>query len=253
MLWNKEINFHCFDFKFETINGQLCVFAYQGKESFLYLPPLGGESDKITIKACFEYMGKSRIARVENISANQLALLKPDGYNGYLKAYEYLYRRIDLEKLAGNKYKSKRHDVNLFQKNYPQVQFRQFKSSDLNACRDLYQRWSKNRLAHCDDPVYTLMLAENSGVHALLMKHADDLGLIGRVLDIDGEIAGYTFGFILDEKTFCVNLEVTDLDKTGSAAYIFNCFCKDPALNRFELINTMDDFGMPNVADFKTG
>ena len=63
-----------FDFKFETINGQLCVFAYQGKESFLYLPPLGGESDKITIKACFEYMGKSRIARVENISAN-LSLL----------------------------------------------------------------------------------------------------------------------------------------------------------------------------------
>jgi len=200
-------------------------------------------------------MGKNRIARVENISENQLPLFQGLGYNAYLKAHEYLYRRKDLEDLAGHAYKSKRHDIHVFNKRCPQAVFRAYMPADLGRCSDLYRQWAAERKAHCEDvaepDVYRAMLEDNARVHALLMEHAQELGLTGRVVEIDGRIAGYTFGYALDDKTFCVLLEVTDLSKTGMAAYIFNCLCADEAVRGFEFINTMDDFGIPNVARTK--
>jgi len=244
-----------FEFSFEVIDDRLCVFAGQDGESFLYLPPLGGELDASTVKACFGRMGKSRIARVENISENQLPVFKDLGYNAYLKAHEYLYRRKDLEDLAGHAYKSKRHDIHVFDKQYPQAVFRAYAPQDLKGCLSLYSRWAADRKARgeniAEPDVYRAMLDDNARVHKLLIEHARELELIGRVVEVDGVIAGYTFGYPLDTKTFCVLLEVTDLDKTGLAAYIFNRFCADEAVRGFELINTMDDFGMPNVARTK--
>ena len=64
-----------FTFSFEVIEGALCVFAHQGKDSFLYLPPLGQDICLPTVEGVFERMGKSKIARIENISDNQLPLL----------------------------------------------------------------------------------------------------------------------------------------------------------------------------------
>lgn len=256
-----------FKFSFEVIDARLCVFAHQGNDSFLYLPPLGGEAEVSTVAKCFERMGESKIARVENISQNQLPLVQGHGYNSYLKAQEYLYRRQDLERLAGRVYKSKRHDIHIFCRRHPGALFRAYNPSDFQGCRALYKAWAASRQAQPCDVVYSAMLEENSRVHALLMEHAPALDLIGRVVEIDGEISGYTFGYALDAqtiantsgpdcrdnrgKTFCILLEITDLSRTGLAAYIFNSFCRDASVKDFEFINTMDDFGMPNVAKAK--
>ena len=240
-----------FEFTIEIINDALCVFAHQANHSFLYLPPLGDQFDLATISVCFERMGKSKLARIENITDNQLLVLKGCAYNEYLKAHEYVYRRLDLADLKTGAYKSKRHDVNCFERQYPQAKFRPFALSDEPQCGDLYRRWADERKSNHQDPVYLHMLEENEGVHARLIHNAQQLGLMGRIVEVDGEIAGYTFGYSLNEETFCVLLEVTDKTKQGSAAYIFNQFCLDPVVQNFEFINTMDDFGMPNVAATK--
>jgi uncharacterized protein len=246
-----------FDFTFEIIDDRLCVFAWQGKDSFLYLPPLGGEISLSTLNKCFEKMGKSGIARAENFSDNQLIGLKGRGYNAYLKSHEYVYRRSDLTGLAGQAYKSKRHDVNLFEHSCPNSIVRLYQDSDLESCKALYKRWAQNRTEHHknsggDDPIYLSMLEENQYVHAKVIKHSSELGLTGRVLCAADEVIGYTFGYALDDKTFCILFEVTDLKYPGSAAYIFNQMCSEPALSSFEFINTMDDFGLPNVAAAKS-
>ena len=92
------------------------------------------------------------------------------------------------------------------------------------------------------------MLQENRRVHARLLKYWKNLDLIVRVVKVEGRVIGYTFGFVLDENTFCIYAEIADRAYQGSAAYMFRCFCSDQELKGFNRINTMDDFAMPKVA-----
>ena len=240
-----------FSFTFEIIEERLCVFAHQQGGSFLYLPPLGGELKASVLEQCFKRMGQTKIARVENITVNQLRALKAEGYNASLKAHEYVYRRQDLADLAGRAYKSRRHDIHAFSRCCPNARFRPYLPCDYEGCVALYRQWANGRRHIQRDRVYLAMLEDNARVHAFLIENAEALGLTGRVIADGSQMIGYTFGYVLDEQTFCVLLEVTDLDKTGSAAYIFNCFCRDKEVSGFEFINAMDDFGMPNVAAAK--
>jgi len=61
-------------------------------------------------------------------------------------------------------------------------------------------------------------------------------------VEVQGEVVAYTFGYPLNDDTFCVLFEVTDLSFKGLAAFIFSRFCSDDAVKRFEFINAMDDF-----------
>jgi hypothetical protein len=116
---------------------------------------------------------------------------------------------------------------------------------------DLFDRWADNRARTNSDEIYKSMLQENRQVHARLLRYWQPLGIIARVLKVEGRVIGYTFGFVLDDSTFCVYAEIADLKVQGSAAYMFRSFCADHALRNLNRINTMDDFAMPKVARAK--
>jgi len=236
-----------FDFEFVQLDGCLCVYAHQPEGSFLYLPPLGGDLSMATVEACFKRMGARALSRIENISDKQLPLFQGRGYNIQRKADEYVYRKSDVVGLRGNAYKSQRHDYNYCDKKYAPC-IRPYEDEDYQGCVDLFGRWAKERMGRHQDQVYQAMLNDNAQVHAVVIRHHRPLGLVGRVAVIDGQIVAYSFGYALDEKTFCILFEVADLNYRGIAAYIFNRFCADEALGDFQWINTMDDFGMPQVA-----
>ena len=81
-----------------------------------------------------------------------------------------------------------------------------------------------------------------------LMNH-EQLGLVGRVVFIDGVLKGYTFGYPLNSESFCVLFEVTDLRIKGLAQFLFKEFCREQAAYRW--INTMDDSGLENLRRVK--
>jgi len=244
-----------FDFEFTMIGQSLCVFAHQEAGCFLYLPPLGGDFDFRTIELAFTHMVRGgdlkAVNRIENIPENLLSSFGPGRYNQYLKPAEYVYHKEDLKSLKGNAYKSKRHDCNCFLAHQPLSSFEPYTDEDLHACLALYESWAALRAGAFSDDIYRAMLAENRLVHERLLKFWRPLGLMVRVLKVQGKMIGYTLGYALDEATFCVYAEIVDLKMTGAAAYIFKSFCADRQLESFSRINTMDDFGMPNVARAK--
>ena len=244
-----------FDFELKVIEKSLCVFAHQEAGCFLYLPPLGGDFDPSTVELAFTHMAQGgplkAVNRIENIPENLLSSFGGGRYNQYLKPAEYVYRKEDLKALKGNAYKSKRHDYNSFLAHHRACSFEPYTDEDFSACQALYERWASGRVRACNDDIYRSMLEENSLVHGRLLKFWQPLGLIARVLKAEGQIIGYTFGYALDEATFCVYAEIVDLKMTGAAAYIFKSFCADEQLKGFGRINTMDDFAMPNVARAK--
>ncbi len=244
-----------FDFEFKIINDCLCIFAHHEQGNFLYLPPLGQRTDTATIELVFGHMAQGKpfkpINRIENIPVNLLSVFGLGRYNHYIKPVEYVYRKADLMALTGNAYKSQRHDCNYFLARHPVYSFGPYKEDDFDSCRGLYARWAENRAGTHSDTIYLSMLQENNRVHARLLKYQRPLGLIVRVLKIEGKVVGYTFGFVLDESTFCIYAEIADLKIPGAAAFMFRSFCADSELKQFSRINTMDDFAMPNVARAK--
>lgn len=240
-----------FQFEFEVIDGNLCVFARHDGGTFLYLPPLGKNISAKTIAACFERMAKANrvkgVARIENVHVHQLALFPPEEFSRYNKGCEYCYYRKDLVNLTGNSYKSKRSSYNHFVKNY-RFQYLPYEDSMRGECAVLYKDWAESRRpVYAENRVALQMLEENAGVHQLALRHYKELGLTGRVVTIDGKIMAYTFGYPLNAQTFCVLFEIADLSFNGLGVFVFREFCRDAALTPYKFINVMDDFELENI------
>ena len=243
-----------FNFQLEEIDGNLCVFADQPVGTFLYWPPLGERMSAVAIEACFSRMREHNkgggMSRIENVSREDLARFDAARYVIHLQGHEYVYYRKDIVDLKGDDYKSKRHDINQLMRRV-RLEYRPFISSDIDGCRQLFDRWLDKRRRQHEDDTYRHMLEDNRAVHRLLLKNADALGLVGRIVLVDDCVAGYTFGYPLSENIFCDLLEVTDPDVPGLSAFLFREFCADKALQAFSFVNAMDDFGMPNVSQGK--
>lgn len=235
---------HSFHFDVQEIDGTDCVFARQSAGIFMYWPPLGKNVAPHVIDACFDRMrtvnGGGSLTRIENVSAAEVHLFDPKGYHVSLCGHEYVYARRDIACLGGNKYKSRRGDVNAFARMQAgRYRLRPYAGQDFNACAALFDRWMTGRVQRHGNDLYRWMLEDNRDVHRLLLAHAAQLGLIGCVLEIDGDVVAYTFGYAMDEETFCVLLEVTDLAVKGLPAFVFSRFCADEAVAPYRWINAM--------------
>ncbi len=243
-----------FHFRFETIDGNLCVFAENDVGCFLYLPPLGKTISPRAVEECFKIMDKtnrsSGMSRVENVHKQQLKFFPRKFYRYSLKGYEYCYYREDIARLRGNSYKSQRALYNYCAKNYP-IRYVPFEPSMAAGCQLLYERWAKNRLHKRQEEIYQHMIEENRQVHPAVMTFCRDLPLMGRVVMIGDALKGYTFGYPLNDDMFCVLFEIVDLEVKGLAVYIFRALCADRELQSYKFINVMDDFAMPGIQQTK--
>ncbi len=239
-----------FTFKFEIIESNLCVFAQNEIGCFLYLPPLGNRTSPKAIEKCFALMqeinGGSGVSRIENVDKAQLPFFWTDQYSVYLKSQDYCYYRQNLTELKGNGLKDKRNLYNAFIKNH-KYRFLPYKSEMEKACLDLYEAWAQDRRQSNAEEVFVQMLEDNRRVHTAALKYHTELGLTGRVVESDGKIKAYTFGYPLNEEMFCVLFEIADLEIKGLPAYIFREFCDDETVRPYKFINAMDDFAMPNL------
>ena len=245
-----------FKFNVEEIEGALCVFASQPVGTFLYWPPLSREIPAVAVDACFERMREinhgGSLTRIENVAEEELGAFDARKYRARLRGHEYVYRRADVAALRGNGHKSRRGEVNAFERVHAGAYtWRPYGGDDFNACAILFDRWLDGRFQKHDNETYRQMLAENRGVHRLVLAHAGRLGLVGRVVEVDGWVAAYTFGYRLNADTFCVLFEVADLSVKGLAAFVFNRFCRDEALSGFTWVNAMDDFAAEHLAQAK--
>ncbi|NTV28785.1 MAG: DUF2156 domain-containing protein [Candidatus Omnitrophica bacterium] len=246
-----------FDFDFQELDGRLCVYARQPVGSFLYLPPVGGVLSPDIIRRVFASLRARNhgggLSRIENVGREELSAFDPALYEFAERGKEYIYFRRDIAALDGQALKSKRHDVNLVERKHS-PSYRAYAPGDREACRELFERWLDRKLGALDDDLDALprhMLEDSRGVHACLLELAGPLGLTGRVAEVNGQVAAYTFGCRLDPDTFCVLAEVADPDVAGLASFIFRALADDETVRPFRYLNAMDDYGLPAMARTK--
>ena len=186
------------------------------------------------------------IVRIENVPQEMTALFEKDGFCVRLKETEYLYQTTALAELRGDRYKQQRHAYNTFVVAHPSTELRPYCPNDRDECLTLYDRWRERRAQKYDDPIYNAMLNDSQSAHRIGVSEAEALGLVGRVVRINGEIKGYTFGYPLNTDTFCILFEITDLRTTGLAQFIYREFCRE-LMDTYKCINAMDDSGLENL------
>jgi len=240
------------DYRWAVIDGRFCLFCKSGAGIFMPVPPLGGSIDARILKKCFSLMNSQnadrRCSRIEDIARDDVRSFKGAGYTIQEKGCEYICERTDVAALAGDTYKAKRALCNYFERHY-QFCYREFKRTDRAGCLKLYETWGSERSEAHADTYYRALLEDAYHAHRRAVARHEGLGLIGRVVEVNGRLAAYTFGYPLDQKVFVILFEIADVSIKGLAQYIFREFCKE--LDAFSQINLMDDSGLENLKKAK--
>ena len=252
-VWKAHFQFHR-----ALLSEHLCIFAKQGEDYFMPILPMPcdpeNRSSRNVIRTAYQFMLASNrnphIARIENVPQALRTFFEKDGFRATLKETEYLYETAALSELRGNRFRSKRNAYNAFMERYPSAEFSPYCPADRDACFARYDTWYTARATTCNDAVYCAMLEDSRSAHRTAIAHAETLGLLGRVVRIDEEIRGYTFGYPLNADIFCVLFEITDLEIKGLAQFIYREFCKE-LVGTYRWINAMDDSGLENLKRVK--
>lgn len=254
-----------FSYWLAELSGYLCLFAEYGDGLFMPLPPLGPSSDgnrtfsgdagwASALAQAFAVMRErnrgSGVSRIENVPEEWNPDLVALGYRVTAKDPDYLYRAAELAKLAGDRFKSQRAVYNRFVRTH-RFSYHPYRDADEEDCLALYHRWAAQQGARGLDPPARQLLRDAESAHREALARAGELGLTGRVVRVDGELRAYTFGYERSRSVFVVLLEVADRSVPGLAQFIFREFCREAELRGYELVNTMDDSGLQNLARSK--
>ena len=243
-----------FQFYWTLLSDYLCIFAKQADDYFMPILPMPSEIENHiylnVVNKAYQFMLVSNrnphIARIENIRQEMVSFFEKNGFCANLKETEYLYETVALAELRGDRYKQQRHAYNVFVAAHPSAKLRPYRPADQAECLALYDTWRETRSQKYDDSIYNTMLDDSQSAHRIGISDADAFGLLGRVVRIDGEIKGYTFGYPLNADTFCVLFEIADLSIKGLAQFIYREFCKE-LTDTYRWINAMDDSGLENL------
>jgi hypothetical protein len=184
------------------------------------------------------------MTRIENAPEVLAERCRERGYQVKHKESDYVYRRADLVGLHGDRYKSQRVAYNHCVKESRPV-FRAYRPEDEKTCLALFRQWREGVKQDGASDLARHLAADAESAHRQGISHAAELGLVGRVVEVEGRVAAYTFGYPLNAQTFCVLFEIADRDLKGLGAYIFREFCRE--LEPYEFINTMDDSGLDGL------
>jgi hypothetical protein len=246
VLWSDHFSFY-----WTLDQDHFLLFAEYDRCVYMPLPPLGAP-DRGVVDRCFDWMDRRNptpeVSRIENVDEADLPFYQTCGFIIKPKAPEYLYRREALAELNGDRHKTQRWACNHFEKNYRPID-RPYTPSDRAASLALFHRWAEERATRYPEAEYKWMLQDSESAHRRALNEAEELGIVGRVVEVSGRLVGYTLGFPLNAETFCVFAEVTDLQCSGAAAYLFRAFSR--TLTGFTWINTMDDSGLANLREAK--
>jgi len=256
LIWSDLI-----EYRWAVFDEMFYLFATSSAMTHLALAPLGlGPIEPATAQA-FEVMAcmnPSHIAsRIDNVDESTALRLSKAGYAIEKTSADYLYRREEVVKLSGRRFHSQRAEANQAARLQPVL--RPFTPSDIESCLAVFDLWAANPTAdsfNLGNVPCEMMREDARFAHHAAMRQYRELGLTGRVVEVEKRIAGYTFGFPLSQDIFCVLLEITsrsrrpDRSIRGLSAWLFRAFCRE--LQSYTFINTMDDSGLPGLSRAKT-
>lgn len=157
--------------------------------------------------------------------------------------WEYLYTTEDLAKLAGKRYHMQRNHVNAYIREHGEPDVRELGAADIPAMLELTHRW---QAAHADAPT---LQAEHDSLRRICDKWTL-LDLTARGLYLDGRLAAFSIGHVLDDTTTGVLYEKAEPGLRGAFPVMTSFFARTAGAGK-ALLNRAEDMGEPGMRNAK--
>lgn len=159
-------------------------------------------------------------------------------------AFDYVYSQEHLASLSGKKYHAKRNHISYFEKNFNWT-FEELNRGNIDDCIAMNEKWYSLNVEKDREGI-----EDEREVLRLNFAHFEEIGGVGGVLRIDGEVIAFTFGERLNDNTFVTHFEKAYSDIRGAYPMINNLFASR-LLNQYEYINREDDVGSEGLRSAK--
>lgn len=220
-----------YDFKYCIDKGSLYIKSIRDN---CYLPPFDQDADKFV-----EHIGGKGI--ISPLPEDMLPLFKCAKKVEKLENWsDYLYNSSDLISLSGKKYHSKRNFISRFEQTY-NWNFRQITNADIERCEKFV------REIEIFDNGETAVYEHMATIETLTQM--DKLNMFGAVLEVDGEIVGFSMGENYGDTLF-VHTERANRKFVGSYEKLANAFVTMFGQNS-KYVNREEDLGIEGMRKSK--
>ena len=159
-------------------------------------------------------------------------------------AFDYIYRREDLETLAGKKYQSKRNHISFFNRNN-RWSYERISAQNKDACLAMSRQWLEQNTHEDRDE-----LEDEYRIIKTALARFEDIDFVGGLIRCDGRVVAYCMGEALSDDVFCVHFEKAFSDIRGAYSIINQQFVAHE-LQAFTYVNREDDVGHENLRQAK--
>lgn len=235
--------------RYAVIEGML-VFLSDGERLSVTYPLGNGDAKKVLdgLMQYFEEQGSAfQMHLVSKEQFAKLELLYPGKFQiAYDRdAADYVYESEKLITLSGKKLHGKRNHINKFKAMHDNWSYEPITDENTPECIEMAQKWRV--LNGCeDDPEKQAEFCVT--LNALKMRK--ELGLVGGLLRLDGEVIAFTLGEPGTGDTFIVHIEKAYADIQGAYPMINQQFVEHEAA-AYRYINREEDTGAEGLRKAK--
>lgn len=207
-----------------------------------FLPPIGNIPLPTLVTSLRKYRRNSSPITLYGLSSDQANALEEIGIEivELRDNWDYLYNVSDLISLPGEKYYSKRKNINKCLENYT-LQYSPITSTVISQCLQMQTSWCN--LRQCD--LIPGLAAENFAVKETFL-HYDELNLMGGAIFIDDRVEAFTIAEQLNDDTAVIHFEKANPKITG-LYQVINQWFSAKVLSEYTYVNREQDLGIPGL------
>lgn len=231
-----------------TIHSDCLVTLFlDATDTWRSFQPLGRGNVQKALHFVTEYMynhyGHAAISRVGQSFVQQYASphyhIEEDMDNS-----DYVYLAQELIQLSGNRFHKKKNLFNQFIKKYD-VKYKEVDAALVPQLLELQASWCELKQCANDES----LLDEDHAIYQAL-KFMDTLNFRGAALMIQGRVAAFSFGEMLNPDTAVIHIEKGDPSFTGVYAAMNKLFCEN-AWSNVTYVNREQDLGIEGLRKAK--
>lgn len=158
---------------------------------------------------------------------------------------DYVYESEKLATLAGKKLHAKRNHINKFKATYENWSYETMTKDNVEECFQMALKWREQNGCEEDaEKKAELCVTLNS------LRLLEELGQVGGVLRVDGEVIAFTIGEPISADTFVVHIEKAFAEIQGAYPMINQQFVEHECMN-YKYINREEDTGSEGLRKAK--
>jgi len=205
-----------------------------------------GKNREEALREMVPYFDYPKFSTIEKHETEILEKLFPGKYEFTEErdSFDYVYSREKLATLGGKRYHGKRNHIAYFERTF-NWSFEELNRSNIDDCIAMNEKWYTLNVEKDREGI-----EDEREVLRLNFAHFEEIGGIGGVLRIDGDVVAFTFGERLNDNTFDTHFEKAYSDIRGAYPMINQLFAKT-LLSDYEFINREDDVGSEGLRSAK--